>query len=396
MSGRSIVLVWENFGPMHADRAEAVARRLWGRREVVGIELASQSDTYDWRSESGDSFRKITLFEETKIGAIPALTRFWRTLLACLSLRGDYFFCHYEHPATFLVAIILRLLGRNIFVMNDSKFDDYPRFFWREFGKRIMYFPYIGGVASGVRARDYLRFLGVPESKIAVNYNGLSIDRIRRLAGAPCAPNGTLFVQRHFTIVARFVPKKNLSMALDAYALYRRSVKTPRPLHFCGSGELESQLRQKVYALGLEELTVFHGFVQTAEIARTLATTLALLLPSKEEQFGNVVIEAQAMGLPVILSENCGARDMLVRSGVNGFVVEPDNPKGMAYFMEVISEDEALWRRMSYSASETTWFGDAAVFAEAIASLVGEAEPINSLTPAKARELADRLAQFEP
>ena len=151
-------------------------------------------------------------------------------------------------------------------------------------------------------------------------------------------------------------------MALEAYAIYCGMVETPRDLHLCGSGPMEPELRRIVAAHGLETRVKFRGFVQTEEVCRTLANTLSLLLPSTEEQFGNVVIEAQAMGLPVILSDQCGARDQLVRAGVNGFIIEPDNPNGMAFFMKMLSQDEALWRDMSLKTAKYAKLGDVVHF----------------------------------
>ena len=56
-----LVFLWENFGPMHADRCDAVAAEVRGEAEVVGLELYGQSDTYDWVPETGEGFRKVTL-----------------------------------------------------------------------------------------------------------------------------------------------------------------------------------------------------------------------------------------------------------------------------------------------------------------------------------------------
>ena len=77
------------------------------------------------------------------------------------------------------------------------------------------------------------------------------------------------------------------------------------------------------------------------------------------------------MGLPVILSDNCGARDRLVRSGVNGFVIESDNPKGMAYFMTQLSEDESLWRRMCDEKNKSAPLGDVRRFVEGVQAFLG-------------------------
>jgi glycosyltransferase involved in cell wall biosynthesis len=380
MTEPAIVLVWENFGPIHSDRCDAVAKLIGNQRKVFGLELASSSAMYEWRSESGAEYQKQTLFHNNSIDKVPLLKKASALLRACWSHRpADFFFCHYEEPFIFLTAVILRLSGSRVFIMNDSKYDDYPRNLAREIVKSIFYRPYNGAIASGTRAADYFRFLGMPESRILLNYDTLSTDRIRRSAGIDKAPGGTPFEARHFTIVSRMVPKKNISMALEAYALYHAQASRPRQLHLCGSGPLEPKLRAEVAERGLEKFVLFHGFLQIEDVCPILGRTLALLLPSAQEQFGNVVIEAQAMGLPVILSENCGARDLLVRSGVNGFVIEPDNPAGLAYFMGVIDQDENLWRRMSEATEKFSTLGDASLFAAAVATLAGS-RPANSLS----------------
>lgn len=370
-----LVFVWDNFGPLHADRCNAVAQKFDGREQVIGLELAGRSRVYDWLPENGTHFRKVTLVSGCTLEEIPFAQRFGKTLNACLSMgRGSrYFLCHYQDPAIFLVAIALRLLGRRVYTMGCSKFDDYPRRLPRELVKSIMYFPYNGAISSGVRSRDYMRFMGFSPDNIASPYNTVSLDRIRNLSGAPPAPEGNSFRDRHFTIVARMVAKKNLSMALKAMKIYSEQVPNPRHLHIFGTGPLEAELRHQARESGIADLVHFRGFLQTEEVSRAYGNSLALLLPSIEEQFGNVVPEAQAMGLPAILSDNCGSRDVLVRSGVNGFIVESDNPAGTAFFMRLLSEDEGLWRKMSLASQEFVERADTARFAEAVEALISPA-----------------------
>jgi L-malate glycosyltransferase len=366
-----IAFVWDNFGPLHVDRCEAVAGVL-GREGVIGIELFCKSDTYEWVSEDSPLFRKVTLF---KTGDFSKTGNAKTALAIVASCRKNgvthAFLCHYDQPAILLASFLLRLSGIRVYTMSCSKFDDVERNAARELLKKFFFLPYQGAISSGTRAKDYMRFMGIAKDLIATEYNTLSVSRIRKMAGHAPAPAGLAFGGRHFTIVARLVPKKNLMMALDAYAIYRASAKSPRTLHLCGSGHLERELRDKVEQLDLTQFVVFRGFLQTNQIAEVLGESLALLLPSIEEQFGNVVIEAQAMGLPTILSDNCGARDRLVRSGVNGFVIEPDSPAGMAFFMAMLSDDEMLWRKMSMAAGASSEKGDVARFSEAVVKLVG-------------------------
>lgn len=365
-----VAFVWDNFGPTHVDRCEAVNRDL-SSAKTFAYEVFDASDVYDWVPEDGTTFRKKTLFPRgswTSVRSWQVAAAIWK---AC---RGDRithaFLCNYDRPGIWLAAILLRLSGCRVFLMADSKFDDKPRSLAKESLKRLFFLPYHGALACGRRSRDYVRFLGIPAHRIATEYDTLSIDRIRRLAGKSPAPGGTAFDRRHFTIVARLVPKKNILMALDAYAVYCRSAREPRDLHICGSGPMEADVKARIATLGIGEKVVLHGFVQTEAVAKVLGDTLALILPSVEEQFGLVVIEAQAMGLPVIVSENCGARDELVRAGVNGFVIEPDNPEGLAFFMGALSSDRDLWHRMSQSALDGASKGDVGAFVEGVAQLV--------------------------
>ncbi|WP_395664447.1 glycosyltransferase [Methylocella sp.] len=373
MSKRAVVFVWENFGPVHTDRCDALAVRLGRSRRVVGVELGGASSVYDWRPEDGIHFEKRTLFTDAQITEVPLRRKIRELVRACFALRpADFFFCHYETPYVFLTALLLRLAGSRVFVMNDSKFDDYKRYVGREIVKKLFYLPYSGAIAAGTRSADYFRFLGMSEKRIALNYDAISTDRIRRLAGVDRAPGGPAFAERDFIIVARMVPKKNIAMALEAYALYRAGAARPRKLRLCGSGPLEAELKAHAERLQIADDVIFHGFLQIEEVCPLLGSSLALILPSLQEQFGNVVIEAQALGLPTIVSENCGARDLLVRNGVNGFVVEPDNPRGLAFFMSLLDRDETLWRNMALATAPYSALGDAARFAESALALIGE------------------------
>lgn len=369
-SDSTIALVWENFGPTHIDRCEALATLSLGRTRVIGIEICGSSSTYEWVADKPISFVKQTLFPKKTVTQVRFRQRVSRILGACMkSGAGHVFLCHYQDTAIFCVAMFLRLIGRRVYVMNDSKFDDYPRSLWRELCKSAFYFPYQGALAGSERARDYMRFLGVRADGIESPYNAISLARINR----PCdndALGAVAFDDRHITIIARLVPKKNIATAIAAYALYCRGAIKPRSLHIYGSGTLEATLRAQVETERLAEHVHFHGFVQAEEIAAALHHSLAVLLPSIEEQFGFAALEALCAGVPVILSHNCGACDGLVRTGVNGFIVEPMNVDGLAFFLNLLVEDETLWLQISAEARRSAEAYDAKHFVAAVERLI--------------------------
>jgi len=376
----SVILVWENFGPYHIDRLEAAGAALADTHRVIGIEIAGASSVYGWeRTTETAGFERLTLFPDRAFASISAWRQLRAMLRACIRLQAHHvFLCHVERLDTFLLAVALRLLGRHVYLMTESKFDDKPRSLWFELLKKAFYFPYSGVMVGGPRHADYMRFLGFGPAAIIEGYDTVSVDRVCRLAAAPPAPGGADHRNRHFTIVARLVPKKNIAIALEAYAQYRHEAGTEaRALRICGSGESEGALRCKARELELPD-DMFCGFVQAPEIARMLASTLALILPSTEEQWGLVINEGLAMGLPILCSTNVGARDRLVRSGVNGFLFEPDNPTALAYFMDRIASDPEEWRKLAEGSNGLAALADTRRFGAAVARIV-RGEPASSL-----------------
>jgi L-malate glycosyltransferase len=376
LDGPSMLFLWESFGPHHIDRVQACCVHFSGRYEVYGIEIATFDATYEWRgSVDSDRFVKVILFPGLLRQSVGHFRCFWRILTTCLRLRSKYlFFCNFNEPAVFASAVVLRLLGRKLILMNDSKFDDKPRHLFKEMLKLAFYLPYNAALVAGRRSKNYLSFFGFQEKRVAIGYDTISVDRIRAIAGVERAPGGVPHGKRHFTIVARFVQKKNLSLALDAYAHYcEQHEERPRELHICGSGMLEPVLRQQAEQLGLTGVR-FLGYQPEHEVARILGSSLALILPSVEEQHGLVINEAVAMGVPVLVSDNCGARDLLVRTGVNGYVFEPDNAVGLAYLMDRLDRDAEEWARLALGNRQFTDLADTKLFVSAVEQCIKSLE----------------------
>lgn len=346
------------------DRCEALAHALAGKREVIGFELFSNGEVYEWApSGAGQAFRKRTLFAGKRLSQVPAWRQLAALLSACLRSRARHvFLCDYYLPEIFFSALLLRLCGRRVIIMQDLKFDDKPRSLWRELGKALLYLPYNAALVGSRRSKAYLEFLGKPAQRVVIGYDTVSLERVQRLAGADPAPGGTPYAERDFTVIARFVPQKNLDLALDAYAIYRRQCPgRPRGLSLCGAGPLEAALKARVAREAIAGVR-FCGWLDEAGIARVLASSLAFILPSIEEPFGLVVNEAIALGVPLLVAQNCGARDLLVRSGINGYVIEPDNAEGLAYLMDLVARDEAGWRRLAENTRQFQAVADTAFF----------------------------------
>jgi glycosyltransferase involved in cell wall biosynthesis len=146
---------------------------------------------------------------------------------------------------------------------------------------------------------------------------------------------------RFFLASARFVEKKNLPALLDAYAVYRDQCSSPAdawPLVLLGDGPLRPSLAERRRSLGLEDTVHMPGFVQYAQLPDYYAAAGAFVHASTTEQWGLVVNEAMASGMPVGVSRRCGCAEMLVADGVNGFIFDPYDTAAIADVLRQLAE----------------------------------------------------------
>ena len=359
-----VVFAWENLGPSHFDRIEACAAD--PALEVTAVEFFGTSIVYDWNSTGLSGVRRVTLYPDGRALRNPLLV--WRLIRACRAPRPDaVFLCHYNYPPVFLAALFLRFLGVRTITMIDSKFDDYHRGLSLELLKSVLLAPYQGAMTASRRSMEYLHFLGFRRRPTSLGFDSLSLHRLRELSINVSFKQHT---DRDFLIVARLVAKKNLAFAIRAFADWRANAAHPRCLRIIGYGEQEAALRNLVAEVGIEDSVIFEGAADSARVVKAMKQSLCLILPSTEEQFGLVVIEALSMGLPVLISTRTGAADGLIDNGVNGWLVDPWRPSGLVAAMTLLDRDEAAWRAASVAASASSERGDVRHFVAGVLRLL--------------------------
>src|SRR5512132_724252 len=133
--------------------------------------------------------------------------------------------------------------------------------------------------------------------------------------------------ENYFLASARFIEKKNLSALIEAYAQYRQrskiAPKVPWDLVVLGDGPLRETLNSELSTLNLNEHVHMTGFKPYDELPVYYELANALVHASTTEQWGLVVNEAIASGLPVIVSDRCGCVPELING--NGFTFDPTN-----------------------------------------------------------------------
>lgn len=164
--------------------------------------------------------------------------------------------------------------------------------------------------------RGFVVYYGLAPAKFAQKYNKeevydeFSLDEKCRLIAN----------------IARLSPQKGQRCLIEAASLVIREDKSAR-FFFVGEGELESELKKLVQEKSLEDYFIFTGY--RGDIPRLLSAFEILVMPSLFEGLCFAVIEAQAMGVPVIASAVGGMRRS-VADGVTGILVPPADAAALA------------------------------------------------------------------
>jgi len=167
---------------------------------------------------------------------------------------------------------------------------------------------------------------------------------VRSPAPGP-ADLGVVFAGRH-------IPEKRVPALVPAIALARERIPGLRATIY-GDGPERGEVRRRVREMGLDGVVALPGFVSPETIDDALARALCLVLPSRREGYGLVVVEAAARGTPsVVVRGPDNAATELVDEGENGFVAASAAPADLAAAIERVHAAGAGLRD-----STAAWFG---------------------------------------
>jgi glycosyltransferase involved in cell wall biosynthesis len=152
---------------------------------------------------------------------------------------------------------------------------------------------------------------------------------------------------------AKFLPRKDpmtLLRAVDAMQHRDRAV-----LIFLGNGELRGEMERFAEEHGVA--TIFPGFINQTDLPLYYAMGDVFVLPSLDDPRGSVVNEAMAVGLPVIITDRCGASNDIAKHGENGFIFTPGDVQSLAKHLDALAGDPELRARMGQRSREiiATW-----------------------------------------
>jgi glycosyltransferase involved in cell wall biosynthesis len=199
---------------------------------------------------------------------------------------------------------------------------------------------------------DYIVFRIAHGDKLITICSGVELNKYKELSyfeKQNCKkelqiPNNSLIVGT----AGRLVSVKGPEFLIDA----AKNIISRHPdtfFLFAGDGYLRQDLEKKALDMDIKDNIIFLGWRN--DIARIISIYDVFVLPSLNEGMGRVLVEAMALGKPIVASDVGGIPD-LVTHQTNGFLVSPKSPKELAEYIQILLEDRKKREEMGLAGKE--------------------------------------------
>ncbi|MCQ9204957.1 MAG: glycosyltransferase family 4 protein [Omnitrophica bacterium] len=158
------------------------------------------------------------------------------------------------------------------------------------------------------------------KNKSKIIYNGINFEKFK---------NSELYrnKDKYILTVGRFVYKKGFDILIKAFNLAVREIQEVN-LIIAGDGPQRGALEELTQRYNLTNKIKFYGWANREELVQLLKGCEFFVSPSRDEPFGIVIIEALAMGKPVVATRSGGPEE-IIKSGINGLLVPKENSKAL-------------------------------------------------------------------
>jgi len=256
----------------------------------------------------------------------------------------------YSDIANWVALIYSKLKRKKVIIeMNSNNFSLGGRKIYKEFLKK----KFIGlcdfALSYGTLSKKYLIELGMPENRIFIKPNVTDNDFWERETKKYSIRRREIlkdkgYKSRNFIFVGRFSEEKNLFFLLKAFNEAKKIISNENwGLILVGDGHLKEVLQSFVKKNEIKDV-FFVPFKQKKELPEFYAISDVLVLPSLSEPWGIVVNEAMASGVIPLISNRCGAADMVVHDE-NGYMFNPkDIDSIISIIKEIMKKDDEIER----------------------------------------------------
>jgi glycosyltransferase involved in cell wall biosynthesis len=310
----------------------ALASELKARRFHVEVMTGRHDPHWPLHEEiNGTLVHRLSYPRVRFLGALGMLLRA-SVFLLTEGRRFQVFHVHAVNSLAVLTTLIGKLLGKAVVLkavgaweLEDGVLNPIRR-------RRFVYRQLIRILTQAdawIAVSEYLHNAmaeaGVPASRLVTIPNGVDTGHFAPAAAEPSRRESAATAP-HVVFVGRLVKEKGLPVLLRAWASVARH-RESAVLHIVGGGPMEDELTLLAKNLGIASSVRFHGYQQA--VLPFLQTAHLFVLSSYVEGLSNTLLEAMAVGLPVVATRISGSED-IVTMGENGILVPPGDEKALA------------------------------------------------------------------
>jgi glycosyltransferase involved in cell wall biosynthesis len=234
---------------------------------------------------------------------------------------------------------------------------------WFEVWSRSYWHDYLGGLQGRIGALVQRACVAVPQRAFCfselhaarLRAEGLrgQITVLRGLYAGSLEPAPARAADPLVLFAGRLIPEKRVTLGVAAVVRAAERIEGLRGV-FYGDGPERVKLREAIAEHGAEAIVSAPGFVDAGLVDADMRRALCMLLPSRREGYGMVVVEASAHATPsIVVAGEDNAATELVQDGVNGVVVASADPEAIADAIVLVHEAGTKMRE-----STAGWFAE--------------------------------------
>jgi glycosyltransferase involved in cell wall biosynthesis len=236
--------------------------------------------------------------------------------------------CGFPYFSLLAAALLRPLMGFDLFV---DWFEVWSRAYWRDYLGRLG--GRVGVVVQRICARVPQRaycFSELHAERLSAEGLRGTVTVHRGLYAGTTEPPAPREADPVVLFAARLIPEKRVTLGVAAMALAAPRIAGLRG-EFLGDGPERAALERAIAEHGLQGIVSAPGFASADVVDAEMRRAMCMLLPSRREGYGMVVVEAAARGTPsVVVAGEDNAATELIEEGVNGTIAASATPEALA------------------------------------------------------------------
>lgn len=319
-------------GPYHISRMNAIASEL-GDANVTVLEICSKDD-HDWNLKGfSKKFNYVNVLGDETLStnslkkAKPILSEFFKDNHFDIIVNGCGYF-------DFSLRSVLNKRKKNqkLVLWSESTIQDNSNTWLKKLVKMYANSIYDGAIVAGNRHKEFLKEIGFKNKPIGIVGNVVDNEFYKRTE--------QIHGNNQFLFVGRFLSIKNISKLITAFQLINDQIPDWK-LKLVGDGPDRSKVENQIINNHLSDKVFISGLLDPNALKSVYEESDVFILPSYSEPWGLVTNEALASKLPVIISKQSGASEILTHAE-NGFIFDAYDEVELSQLMLTLAKNEEL------------------------------------------------------